>query len=104
GRPSSRNVRARSAARHKVGSFPRLADGRPRRSRIGRHHYRYRFRFVGVTVLVRPRLSRSQMLAAGGSALALWPTILRAQTLDKVRLAGVATDELPPRYYPVKAG
>ena len=55
-------------------------------------------------MLVRPRLSRSQMLAAGGSALALWPTILRAQTLDKVRLAGVATDDLTPVYYAVKAG
>lgn len=55
-------------------------------------------------MLVRSRLSRAQMLAAGGSALALWPTILRAQTLDKVRLAGVATDDLTPVYYAVKAG
>jgi len=38
------------------------------------------------------------MLAASGSALALWPSILRAQTLDKVRLAGVATDDLTPVY------
>jgi len=44
------------------------------------------------------------MLAASGSALALWPSILRAQTLDKVRLAGVATDDLTPVYYAIKAG
>ena len=49
-------------------------------------------------------LSRSRMLAATGSALALWPTILRAQTLDKVRLAGVATDDLTPIYYAIKNG
>jgi NitT/TauT family transport system substrate-binding protein len=49
-------------------------------------------------------LSRSRMLAATGSALALWPTILRAQTLEKVRLAGVATDDLTPVYYAIKNG
>jgi NitT/TauT family transport system substrate-binding protein len=52
----------------------------------------------------RFQLSRSRMLAATGSALALWPTILRAQTLDKVRLAGVATDDLTPIYYAIKNG
>ena len=34
----------------------------------------------------------------------MWPSILRAQTLDKVRLAGVATDDLTPVYYAIKAG
>jgi NitT/TauT family transport system substrate-binding protein len=52
----------------------------------------------------RLRLSRSRMLAGTGSALALWPTILRAQALDKVRLAGVATDDLTPIYYAIKNG
>lgn len=49
-------------------------------------------------------ISRSRMLAASGAAAALWPTILRAQTLDKVRLAGVATDDLTPVYYAIKNG
>jgi NitT/TauT family transport system substrate-binding protein len=53
---------------------------------------------------VHDRFPRSRMLAATGSALALWPTILRAQTLDKVRLAGVATDDLTPIYYAIKNG
>ena len=52
----------------------------------------------------RAQLSRARLLAAGGAALALWPTILRAQTLDKVRLAGVATDDLTPVYYAIKNG
>ena len=49
-------------------------------------------------------LSRSRMLAATGSAIALWPTILRAQTLEKVRLIGVPTDDLTPVYYAIKNG
>jgi NitT/TauT family transport system substrate-binding protein len=49
-------------------------------------------------------ISRSQLLAGAGSALALWPNIARAQTLDKVRLAGVATDDLTPVYYAIKNG
>lgn len=49
-------------------------------------------------------LSRSRLLTGAGSALALWPTIARAQTLDKVRLAGVATDDLTPVYYAIKNG
>jgi NitT/TauT family transport system substrate-binding protein len=44
------------------------------------------------------------MLAAAGSAVALWPTILRAQTLEKVRLIGVPTDDLTPVYYAIKNG
>ncbi|HVA28211.1 MAG TPA: ABC transporter substrate-binding protein, partial [Candidatus Baltobacteraceae bacterium] len=49
-------------------------------------------------------LSRSRMLAATGSALALWPSIIRAQTLDKIRLTGVPTDDLTPVYYAIKNG
>jgi NitT/TauT family transport system substrate-binding protein len=55
-------------------------------------------------VLIRSHLSRSRMLAGTGAALALWPSIIRAQTLDKVRLAGVATDDLTPIYYAIKNG
>jgi NitT/TauT family transport system substrate-binding protein len=44
------------------------------------------------------------MLAGTASAVALWPGILRAQTLDKIRLAGVATDDLTPVYYALKNG
>ncbi len=53
---------------------------------------------------LRAPLSRSRMLAATGAAVSLWPTILRAQTLEKVRLAGVATDDLTPVYYAIKNG
>jgi len=55
-------------------------------------------------VSVRSQLSRSRMLAGTGAALALWPTILRAQTLATVRLAGVATDDLTPVFYAIKNG
>lgn len=48
--------------------------------------------------------TRSRILAGAGAALALWPTILRAQTLEKIRLAGVATDDWTPVYYAVKSG
>jgi NitT/TauT family transport system substrate-binding protein len=52
----------------------------------------------------RFKLSRSRMLAGSASALALWPSIIRAQTTDKIRLAGVATDDLTPVYYAIKNG
>jgi NitT/TauT family transport system substrate-binding protein len=55
-------------------------------------------------VSVRSTLSRSQMLLGTASALALWPNIARAQSLEKVRLAGVATDDLTPVYYAIKNG
>ena len=48
--------------------------------------------------------TRSQILAGTGAAIAMWPTILRAQTLEKIRLAGVATDDWTPVYYASKAG
>jgi NitT/TauT family transport system substrate-binding protein len=49
--------------------------------------------------------TRSQLLAGAGAALAMWPTILRAQTsLEKIRLAGVATDDWTPVYYAAKSG
>ncbi len=53
---------------------------------------------------VRSRLSRSQMIAGTASAVALWPSIVRAQTLEKVRLAGVGTDDLTPVFYAIKNG
>jgi NitT/TauT family transport system substrate-binding protein len=49
-------------------------------------------------------VSRRQVIAAGFSAAALWPHIARAQTADTIRLAGVATDDLTPVYYAIKAG
>jgi NitT/TauT family transport system substrate-binding protein len=53
---------------------------------------------------LHPHPSRSHVLAGAGAALALWPTILRAQALEKIRLAGVATDDWTPVYYASKAG
>lgn len=52
----------------------------------------------------RSQLSRSQLIAGTASAVALWPTILRAQGLQQLRLAGVATDDLTPVYYAIKNG
>src|SRR3984885_13100279 len=49
-------------------------------------------------------VSRTHVLASTASALALGPSIIRAQTLVKVRLAGVATDGLTPVYYAIKNG
>lgn len=50
--------------------------------------------------------SRSQLLrgAAAASTLALWPTIGRGQTLEKVRFAGVPTDDLANVYYAINKG
>jgi NitT/TauT family transport system substrate-binding protein len=55
-------------------------------------------------VYVPTRLSRAQVLAGAAGTAAMWPSIIRAQTLDKVRLAGVATDDLTPVYYAIKNG
>jgi NitT/TauT family transport system substrate-binding protein len=55
-------------------------------------------------VPVRSHISRSRMLATTASAVALWPSIVRAQTLEKVRLTGVPTDDLTPVYYAIKNG
>jgi NitT/TauT family transport system substrate-binding protein len=52
----------------------------------------------------RPVISRSQLLAGVASAAALWPHIARAQTLETIRLAGVATDDLTPVYYAINKG
>ncbi len=52
----------------------------------------------------RPTLSRAQLLAGSASAVALWPHIASAQTLETVRLAGVPTDDLTPIYYAVDKG
>jgi NitT/TauT family transport system substrate-binding protein len=52
----------------------------------------------------QPLISRKQLLAGAASAAALWPNIARAQSLVTIRLAGVATDDLTPVYYAIKAG
>jgi NitT/TauT family transport system substrate-binding protein len=54
--------------------------------------------------LLQSKLTRSQVIAGAASTAALWPTILRAQTADKIRLAGVATDDWTPVYYAAKSG
>jgi NitT/TauT family transport system substrate-binding protein len=53
---------------------------------------------------IRAQLSRSQMLAGSAATVALWPSILRAQTLEKIRIAGVATDDFTPLFYAIKNG
>jgi NitT/TauT family transport system substrate-binding protein len=53
---------------------------------------------------VPSHLTRSRMIAGSAAALTLWPSIIRGQTLEKVRLAGVATDDLTPVYYAIKNG
>jgi NitT/TauT family transport system substrate-binding protein len=49
-------------------------------------------------------LSRSRMLAVTGAALALEPRRARAQTLEKIRLAGVNSDDLTHVYYAIRNG
>ena len=50
------------------------------------------------------RISRSRVLAGTAAALTIAPRIVRAQTLEKIRLAGVATDDLSNVYYAIKSG
>jgi NitT/TauT family transport system substrate-binding protein len=49
------------------------------------------------------KLSRLQVLAGAGAALAL-PQIARAQTLETIKLTGVPTDDMTPVYYAIKNG
>jgi NitT/TauT family transport system substrate-binding protein len=49
-------------------------------------------------------LSRARLLAGSAVAVALAPQIVRAQTLEKVRLTGVPTDDLTPVFYAIKNG
>ena len=56
---------------------------------------------------IESTLPRSRFIAgvaAGVATAALWPNIARAQTMDKIHLAGVATDDLTPVYYAIKNG
>jgi NitT/TauT family transport system substrate-binding protein len=49
-------------------------------------------------------LSRARLLAASAAAVAVTPQIVRAQTLEKIRLTGVPTDDLTPVFYAIKNG
>ena len=49
-------------------------------------------------------ISRSRMLAITAAAPALSPRCARAQTLEKIRVAGVASDDLTNVFYAVKSG
>lgn len=49
-------------------------------------------------------LSRSRLLAGAAGALALAPRVLRAQTLEKLRITGVATDDTTPVQYAIRNG
>jgi len=49
-------------------------------------------------------LSRSRMLAGAAVALVAGPRVVRAQALEKIRVAGVATDDTTPVYYAIKRG
>ena len=51
-----------------------------------------------------PKLSRSQLLASAAAALALRPRPARAQALEKIRVAGVATDDTTPVYFAIRNG
>ncbi len=50
------------------------------------------------------RLSRKEIIAAGAAALAAAPVRISGQTLQKVRIAGVPTDDFTPVYYGIKSG
>jgi len=49
-------------------------------------------------------ISRRQIIVAGTAALAAAPYSLSGQTLQKVRIAGVPTDDFTPVYYGIKSG
>jgi NitT/TauT family transport system substrate-binding protein len=49
------------------------------------------------------KVTRAQVLA-GAAALAAAPQIVRAQALEKIRFAGVPTDDMTPIYYAIKTG
>jgi NitT/TauT family transport system substrate-binding protein len=49
-------------------------------------------------------LSRARLLAATAAALTAAPRAGRAQTLEKIRLTGVPTDDLTPVYYALRNG
>jgi NitT/TauT family transport system substrate-binding protein len=48
--------------------------------------------------------SRSSFIGSGACALALGPRIVRAQTAETLRLAGVPTDDMTPVFYAIKTG
>ncbi len=48
--------------------------------------------------------SRQQLLIATAAALAARPRPIRAQGLEKIRLAGVQTDDLTPIFYAIRQG
>lgn len=50
------------------------------------------------------RLSRARLLAAGSAGLVAVPAIVRSQQLEKIRLAGVPTDDLTPFFYALRNG
>jgi NitT/TauT family transport system substrate-binding protein len=49
-------------------------------------------------------ISRARMLAATAAATVFAPAIVRSQTLQKIRLAGVVTDDLTPVFYAIRNG
>src|SRR5262249_20761828 len=50
-----------------------------------------------------PKPSRSTFIAAG-AAFAVAPAAVRAQTLEKIRLSAVPTDDMTPVYWGLKSG
>jgi NitT/TauT family transport system substrate-binding protein len=51
-----------------------------------------------------PRFSRAQAVAGAAAAVVLGPRLVRAQALQKIRFAGVPTDDMTPIYYAIKNG
>ena len=49
-------------------------------------------------------IRRSRYLATTGALLIVTPRAVRAQTLEKIRLTGVPTDDMTPVYYAIKSG
>ena len=53
---------------------------------------------------MRPQISRAHALAVTAAALVAAPRLVRAQALARIRLGGVATDDLTAVYWAVKTG
>lgn len=50
------------------------------------------------------KISRAHMLARTASAAVLAPSVVGAQTLEKIRFTGVVTDDMTPIFYAIKSG
>src|SRR5690349_4120718 len=59
---------------------------------------------MNVMLSVAPQARSRRTALASIAAFAAAPSIVRAQTLEKIRFTGVATDDLTPVFYAIQNG